>query len=298
MDSSNIAKILAAVFGVGVVVTSGMTVQQRGVNNDLREQVSVLQQKIDTLDALSKKKGARIVVEAPDPAVIAAAAAADETADTTTETVDEPGSNIVVAETNEQPDEPSREERRRLSWNDRIEELKQNDPERYAEIKERMEGMREGFEKVLADQSAFFLSLDTELMTDEQLTSHNELLGIMEELWTATEAAKQQEEPLAMPPISQELGQKMWRMGDLLENEREVALQQMGRSMGYNDQEAQLYSEQVQDVYNKTSMRSYFRMFGRGGHGRGGWSGRSTRDNSQNDSAKQGSQPDAAQPQP
>ena len=174
------AKILAAVFGLGVVVTSGMTIQQRGVNADLRDEVETYKEENTTLKELVKKTGAQVVIEAPNQII----AAADPEVVEVSDSVSEPGTEgeIVEVETEavEKTPEEEPERRRYRSWNDRIEDLKKNDPERYAQIKERMDGMREGFEKTLADQSAFFLSLDTELMSEEQLANHNELLEVME----------------------------------------------------------------------------------------------------------------------
>ena len=170
-----------------------------------------------------------------------------------------------------------KEERPRRDWasrrSDYMAELKEKDPERYQELQERRTKMREHVTDTMERQSAFILNLDESKMSEEQLKNHKALTAMMERNWELMEIAGNDEDPEAQGKARGELMRNVWQMGGLLEKEREVALESMGRDIGYTDQESAEFSAAVQDVYKMTSLRSYMpegmgRGWGRrGGHG-------------------------------
>ena len=142
--------------------------------------------------------------------------------------------------------------------------------------------MRKHVTDTMTSQSAFILNLDESKMTEEQLANHNELTKMLDRNWELMEISGNDEDPDAQGKARMELMRNVFSMGELLGNEREVALQGMGREMGYDDKGSAAFSESVQDVYKMTSVRSYMPT----GMGRGGWGGRGGRDRGDSDKSK------------
>ena len=69
-------------------------------------------------------------------------------------------------------------------------------------------------------------------------------------------------------------------MRDLMDTERDYALQDLGKSMGYGEEDTATFKAYVNQVYNMTSMRALFgggRGGPDGGQNQGGGGGRQNR---------------------
>ena len=151
-------------------------------------------------------------------------------------------------------DRPPRDRRNRGM--DRLEELKKSDPERYKQIRERMQSFTRRMGTAIADQEAFLTKMDLAGMSSEQAENHDHVLELLQITRELTSKINEDPDGEDVPELRRELFTNMKALGGVLETEREMALQEMGRSLGYAEEEARQFSDYVKYVYDMTSMRS------------------------------------------
>lgn len=167
----------------------------------------------------------------------------------------------------EEPQERNRENR--PSWEERMAQMKEEDPEGYAEMIKNREERQQRMQYNLAERTATFMDLDTSMMTEEELANHEKLVTMMAQVW---EMSEQFNDPEAAP--DREAMREMWELSrevqPLMTAEREVMLKQLGAEVGYEGEDATAFAEYIDEIYDTTSMRSI--MGGRrgGGGNRGG----------------------------
>lgn len=151
---------------------------------------------------------------------------------------------------------------------DFFERLRKEDPERYKQMRQHVNEMTQRVETAAVEQQTFLGALDTAKMNEEQLQNHNKILDMVKK--NAEIAAKINQDPESKDAdaLRQEMFGNFREMRGLLDSERAYALQDLGRSMGYGEQDTATFTEYVNQVYNMTSMRALFG--GGGGHGDGG----------------------------
>jgi hypothetical protein len=158
-----------------------------------------------------------------------------------------------------------REERdkRRQSYRDRfrtnLEELKEKDPERYEEIQKQRDEFRNRIADTLAKQSAFVLDLDVTKMSEEQRENHERLVEVLDENWTHMETLKEDGGTDMTSEARVALMKNASELRGLFEVERETALQDLGREIGYEGDDSEAFSDAVSEVYDMTSLSSYWR---------------------------------------
>ncbi|MDP6523546.1 MAG: hypothetical protein QGI24_04825 [Kiritimatiellia bacterium] len=161
--------------------------------------------------------------------------------------------------------EGEREERdkRRQSYRDRfrtnLEELKEKEPERYEEIQKQRDEFRNRIADTLAKQSAFVLDLDVTKMSEEQRENHERLVEVLDENWTHMETLKEDAGTDTTSEARIALMRNASELRGLFEVERETALQDLGREIGYEGDDSKAFSEAVSEVYDMTSLSSYWR---------------------------------------
>jgi hypothetical protein len=150
--------------------------------------------------------------------------------------------------------------------------MKENDPERYARMQEQIQGRQTQMIDAIAKRSAYFTQLDPARMTPEQAQKHEKLLGLMAQNWTLAQRMTEDPESLDRNEIRQALRTNLREMGGLMQNAREVALEQLGQAVGYKGEQVNEFKEQIQQIYDMTSGRDLFSNGGGRGN-RGGGSG-------------------------
>jgi len=145
--------------------------------------------------------------------------------------------------------------------------LRESDPQRYAEIRERMRNLNERMNSAMGHQQEFLSALATDQMSEDQAASHEaflellarnrEILGLME-VNPETENAGE---------LRRELRENMRQVGELLGVEREIALQAMARDLGYEGEAIPQFQQYVESILDMTSVRSLWS--GRSGRGGG-----------------------------
>jgi len=215
---------------------------------------------------------ARQIVKVRDEsAERAAAALRQRVAELERALAEKPLSSITnpPAQVAERPQEdPERGDRsRRQSFTERMEQMRKENPEQYAEMQKRREEFRQRMEQRALDRADFLAAVDVRNMDNAQRENHEKLLATvarMDELM----AQMGQSETRHDPAVRQELGETFSVLNELYGEERRYLLEATAREVGYEGAQATEFADQVQAIIDNTSMMPP-PGFGHGG-GRGG----------------------------
>ncbi|HPN84614.1 MAG TPA: hypothetical protein PK821_04680 [Victivallales bacterium] len=147
----------------------------------------------------------------------------------------------------------------------RFEDMKNTDPERYNQIKQRMDDFMSKAQKEAADRIEYFKSLDidTKSLTPEELENHNKLVEILEKNSKSLSYLAENPDAEDSTQVTAELFQSSMGVYQLLENERKIAIRSVGIKNGLEGEKLTSFEQDVGKAYDMTSMG-----FGRGGFGR------------------------------
>lgn len=173
-----------------------------------------------------------------------------------------------TAATEPQEEEPPRNRRDRRGG-DRMERLREENPEAFAEMQRRREEFRAEMEQRARDRTDFVASLDTRNMNATQRENHERLL---EAIAYADELRAAMDDPNAerTPEMRREMGETMATISALYEEERRYLFEEAARSVGYKNDDASAFADHIQTIIDNTSMMP----FGGGRGGPGGPGGR------------------------
>lgn len=160
---------------------------------------------------------------------------------------------------------------RRQPWDDRMAQMKKDDPVQYEEMQKRREEFRQNMEQRAKDRADFLDSVDVKNMSAPQRENHEKLL--------ATVARVNELMALAGTPgaenthdLRHEMGEAMASLGDLYGEERRYLFEETAKAVGYEGAEVSVFAEHMQTIIDNTTLMS---GFGRHGGGRGGASAQS-----------------------
>jgi hypothetical protein len=160
-------------------------------------------------------------------------------------------------------EEPPREQRPRESYRERMERMKTEEPERYAEMQKRQEEFRARMRAANEERDNYLASVDTSRMTAEQKANHERLLAALKMRDTLGERMR----PDAENPLTEEERQEFFKsmrdIGPMMEQERRYLLEETGRTYG---EDGAAFAEYIQDLMDYTTP---WRGPGRRGGGRG-----------------------------
>jgi hypothetical protein len=167
---------------------------------------------------------------------------------------------VATARTNS----PADGGRRRSSLEDRMAQLQRDDPARFAEMQKQRDEFRQRIQTQATERTDFLKRVETAKMTDEQRANHEQLLLLSEQARTLIEQ---------MPNMTHEESDQARRqlfesygtLSTLYAQERRYLLEATAQAVGYKDQEAAQFADQIQLIYDQTSLQPGF-----GGRGRGG----------------------------
>lgn len=165
---------------------------------------------------------------------------------------------LAAAKKNQKP--------QRESWTDRMERMKEEDPEGYAEMVKNRTERRDAIRYDLAERTANFVELDTAFMTDAERENHELLLEKMADVWALTE---QFSDPEQQPnrEAMRELFGAINEARPLMDAERGILFRQLANDLGYDGEEAQDFSSYVEEIISATTLQPPRRG---SGVGRGG----------------------------
>ena len=160
-------------------------------------------------------------------------------------------------------DEPPREQRSRESFRERMERMKTEEPERYAEMQKRHEEFRARMRAANEERDNYLASIDTSNMSDEQKANHERLLAALKMRDALGERMRPDSENPLTDEERQEFFGSMREIGPLMEQERRYLLEETGRAYG---EDGPAFAEYIQDLMEYTTP---WRGTGRRGGGRG-----------------------------
>lgn len=157
--------------------------------------------------------------------------------------------------------QPVRPERsRRQSWAARMEKLKNEDPERYAEMQKHREEFRQQMEQREMDRENFLAALDVKNMSAAQRENHEKLLATLARV-NELMAQMKNSGTESSDATRQEMGAMMGQLHDLYDQERTYLLEETAKAAGYSGSDVASFTDQIQTIIESTSMH--------GGHGGG-----------------------------
>ena len=152
---------------------------------------------------------------------------------------------------------------RRESFQDRMNRMKEEDPDRYEEMVKSRTERKEQMRYNQANRLALYMDMDTSSMTPEELVNHNLLVDKLTEVWEKTA-----EYDPTQPPTREtmhEMFSTLREVNDLMEQERGVMLRQLGKEVGLSGSEAEDFAAYTESIISATTLRSP-----RGGRGPSG----------------------------
>ena len=153
---------------------------------------------------------------------------------------------VVEAESPEASDRRPRHE----SFRERMERMKTEEPERYAEMQKRQEEFRTRMRAANEARDNYLASVDTSRMTAEQKAGHERLLAALK----TRDAFMERMRPDAENPLSDEERQEafdaMREIGPLMEQERRYLLEETGRAYGEDGAD---FADYIQDLIDNTA---------------------------------------------
>lgn len=164
----------------------------------------------------------------------------------------------------------------RRSWMD---DIRENDPERYKEIMERRETARQAAKYEIAKKAAHFLQKDDSAMSDTEAKEYARMMDLLTESFKLTEQLNAELPREQRWEIARNLRENMRDLSPMLEGERDKEFYQIGKDLGYSDEDATAFAGYIREVIDLTSVQSIFRNSmqamggGWGGRGGGSWGG-------------------------
>ena len=158
-------------------------------------------------------------------------------------------------------------EARRQSRRDRLETLKETDPEAYKKEIERREQFASAMKQMSEDRNLFLHSIDTSLLSPEAQENHYRFTAAM------AKQSELQEQMMMLRMSGEEIPETLREeMGDVFreiqetrEGEREALLNAIANSMGLMGADADDFTALVNEVFNATGTQGP--RMGRGGMG-------------------------------
>ncbi len=141
----------------------------------------------------------------------------------------------------------------RQSFQDRMAQLKEEDPERYAEIIKDRADRQQQMRYDQATRLATFVNMDTSDMSEEELANHNLLVEKLSNLWKVTGEFDPETPPNR--ETMRELFGSFREIGDMMDQERSYMLKQLGADVGLAGEDADNFTAYVEDIIESTSMR-------------------------------------------
>jgi TolA-binding protein len=161
----------------------------------------------------------------------------------------------------------SRPQRGRGGFEERMQKLKETDPERYEKMRQRMQAVSKGMATSIDGKGDFFANLDVEIMSAEQQVTHAALLEKLNATRELLSQINENPDDDAVGELRRELHQEMRTLRPLLDQERRVVLEQFGTQLGYEPTQAKEFADYIDYVNEATSYRSIWRDAGRSAEG-------------------------------
>lgn len=141
----------------------------------------------------------------------------------------------------------------RESFQDRMARMKEEEPERYAEMVQRRTEWQEEMRYEQANRLATFMDFDTSNMTPEELENHNLLVEKLSGIWEQTGSFDPEQ-----PPDREAWGQireTIREVSALMDGERTVMFKQLGTDVGLSGSDAEEFAAYADSIIQSTTLR-------------------------------------------
>ena len=142
-----------------------------------------------------------------------------------------------------------------------LDELKNSDPERYAQVTNHMARMSRHMGEAASRRMKFLADIEPSEFSPEALAVHNSLQDAIDR---QARLREEMMDPATADERRAELGRELWESGrnmeELYRRERENLLLIMSGKLGYTGEKAREIVETVNEIYSNTS--GGFRGFG------------------------------------
>ncbi|MDA3927296.1 MAG: hypothetical protein PF904_21710 [Kiritimatiellae bacterium] len=144
-------------------------------------------------------------------------------------------------------------DRKRESWNDRMERMKKEEPDKYAEMQERREEFKARIEERKLNKEEFLTSIKTDSMSDEQIENHERLMALTDRVNEIMENMMSGETE-NRHELRKEMFESFGELSELNNNERNYLLKQTATAVGYEGEEAEVFTQYVEEIIQNTTM--------------------------------------------
>lgn len=142
------------------------------------------------------------------------------------------------------------------SYLERMERLKQEDPEKYKQMLSERKERYNAIEYDAAERTALLLNeVDISLMNDDELLNHEQLIGKMGQIFELTQELSSSE-PGSDREIWQELGPLIGEVRPMLDMERKVILKQsFTEYLNLSNDEANKLTDHIEEIIKFTTIQ-------------------------------------------
>ncbi len=148
------------------------------------------------------------------------------------------------------------------SFEERMAQMKLEDPEGYARMIEERRARRQSLRYNLAERTATFMDMDTTFMSEQELESHNQLVEKMAAIFELTDRLQDPEQQPQRETM-QEFFSNVQEARPLMEKQRSVMFRQLAVELGYGVDDATALSDHLQKIVQSTTLQMPRRGVGR-----------------------------------
>ncbi len=149
---------------------------------------------------------------------------------------------------------------------ERMKMLKEENPEEYERIKKKIEKMKQRFQEGTKTRSEFFAGFNLEGLDEKQQKAISELQEKMARIDELNERM-QDGDFENQGELQMEIWNEMKGTRQLMDTARDVALDDLAKDIGYDDESSSEFTDYVDYIYDMTSFRGMFG--GKGARGAG-----------------------------
>jgi len=153
------------------------------------------------------------------------------------------------------PRNPESERARRRS-SDWIENLRTNDPQRYAEFQQRRQSMQENIQNAWTQASDYFMNRDTSRMNPADQEEYKMMIALLGQASSLSQQLQSGLPADVRQQVATDLRSNVVAVMPLLENERNREYYDVAVAMGHNEQDAATMVDYINQIASNTSLRT------------------------------------------
>jgi len=149
-----------------------------------------------------------------------------------------------------------------------MENLRTNDPQRYAEFQQRREAMQQNMQNAWGQATNYFMNRDTSRMAQSELDEYNTMVTLLSQAGALNQQLQSGLPPEERQQVMANLRSNIVAVVPLLENERNREYYDVARTMGQSEQDAATLVSYINQITSNTTLRTILpgvRMGGMGG---------------------------------